>query len=217
MKRTGQLGSIHYDERLICDLWREITESADAVSSAFIVDYNSSSTEFETPDELMNATQIPDRITEFELSVKASEGNLRISMSPRSHQYTIRGEENWVRRMSDFIRDFTSKRENKLRTTLTNSRITLFQVLILGGLVGTSWSKIIAIVLPFYYVDLAPRQMYIFVGFTVAVIMLQISKYVYPTVVFRRRESQSRIRKAVFFLTLIGSILSIFQGVYRII
>jgi len=214
MKRTGKLGSIHYNERLVCDLWREITESANAISSKFIVDHNSSSTEFETPEELKNATQIPDRITEFELSVEASEGDLRINMNPHSHQYMIRGEENWVRRMSDFIRDFVSTQENKLRTTLTNSRLTLFQMLILGGLISTFWNKITAIVLPFYYVELTQIQLYIFAGFITAVILLQLSKYIYPTVVFRRRGTETRARKVVFFLGMIGSVLSIFQAVY---
>jgi hypothetical protein len=214
VKRTGELGSVHYDERLVCDFWKELTESADATSSSFTVDHNSSSTEFETPEELQNATQIPDRITEFELSVIASEGKLRISASSQGHQYIIRGEENWVRRMSDYIRDFSSERENKLRTILTNDRIRQFRFFIIGGLAASFWNKITALVLPFYYVELSQTQQYIFIGLIVGIVLLQIGKYIYPPVEFRRRGSQKRTRKILFILTLIGSIASILQGLY---
>jgi hypothetical protein len=135
-------------------------------------------------------------------------------MNPQSHQYMIRGEEDWVRRMSDFIRDFASTRQNKLRTTLTNSRLKLFQMLIFGGLISAFWNKITATVLPFYYVELTQIQLYIFAGFITAIIMLQLSKYIYPAVVFRRRGTETRTRKAAFFLSIIGSTLSLFQAVY---
>jgi len=217
MKKTGELGSIHYDERLIYDFWKGITESANAVSSEFTVDYNTFSAEFETPEELLNSTQIPDRITEFELLVKASKGDLRISASPHRHKYVIRGEENWVRRMSDFIRDFTSEQENKLRTNLTNSRISIVQGLILGGILGAFWNKITAIALPFYSIELTQAQQYTLISFIFTVILLQVSKYIYPAVEFRRRGSRTRVRKSVFMLTIMGSIVSTFQAVFWII
>lgn len=215
MKRTGELGSVHYDERLICDLWEELMEFADSTTSKFTVDYDSTTTEFETPNELQNATQIPDRITEFELSIRASDGYLRLSAGPQGHQYTIRGEENWVRRMSDYLREFSSKQENELRTTLSNRRLRLLQISLISGLIGAFWNKITALVLPFYFVNLTEPQWYIFVGIVSSIILIQIGKHVYPTVEFRRRGAQPRFRQAIFILTLIGSIFSILQGAYR--
>jgi hypothetical protein len=214
VKRTGKLGSVHYDERTVCDLWKDITEYADASSTSFTVTHSSSTTKFESPEELRDATQIPDRIGEFELSLNASEGNLRISASSHGHKYSIRGEEDWVRRMSDYIQEFSSERQNKFRTKLTNRRILYVQALIVGIMVGSFRHKITALVFPIYGVELEPIRRYTFIGLVVAIILLQIAKYVYPTVEFRRRGIQSRTRKIIFILTIIGSLASTMQGVY---
>ena len=217
MKRTGKLGSVHYDENLVCDLWQELTDSADAISSSLTVDHDSSSTKFESPAEFQNATQIPNRVTEFELTIESSDGDLRLSASSHGHNYVIHGEENWVRRMSDHIRDFSSEKENRLRTAFTNHRIRVFQALIFGILITTFWNKIIDLVLPFYHVSLSQTQWYIFIGLIFSILLLQFGKYIYPTVVLRRRGSQARIRKVVFILTIVGSVVGIIQGVYWII
>jgi len=217
VKRTGKLGSVHYDERIVCDLWKDVSEYADANSISFVVTHDSSTTKFESLEELRNATQIPDRITEFEFSVNSSEGNLRISASSHGHKYSIRGEEDWVRRMSDYIREFSSERQNKLRTKLTNKRIFYLQALIMGGILGGFRNKLTAIVLPFYGVELEPVQRYTFIGLVIAIVLLQIAKYIYPSVEFRRRGSQARTREIAFILTVIGSLASTAQGIYWLI
>jgi len=217
VKRTGKLGSVHYDERIVCDLWKDVGEYADSDSISFVVTHDSSTTKFESPEELRNATQIPDRITDFEFSVNASEGNLRISASSHEHKYSIHGEEDWVRRMSDYIKEFSSARQNRFRTKLTNKRIFYLQALIIGSILVTFRNKISAIVLPFYRVELEPVQQYTFIGLVIAIILLQIAKYVYPTAEFRRRGSQARTREVAFILTVIGSLASTAQGIYWLI
>jgi hypothetical protein len=212
VKKTGTLGSVHYDERLVRDFWNELDEFADANSSSFTVHHNSSSTEFYTPEELKNATQIPDRITKFELAIQASEGDLRISANPSGHRYMIRGDEDWVRRMSDYIRDFSSQRENSFRTLLTNKRIGILQFVIFGALVALFWNKVFSLVSPIYSVELNTPQLYSFAGFVASIVLLQLAKFVYPPVEFRRRGSRTRIHKILFVITTVGSVLSVLQS-----
>jgi hypothetical protein len=214
MKRTGQLGSIHYDEQLLIDLWDRLSSYSDVNSSSVTVYHDSASTEFESPEELRSATQIPDRISRFELTVRATEGRVRISSKYNKHQYTVSGDEDWVRQISDFIREFSAERKNKLRSILTNGRLTSGQYLSIGGLIGAFWNKIIGIILPLYAVKLSTAQERLFWGFIATLVLLQVAKRVYPPVEFRRRGEAPRIRQVFFVLTLIGSVASVGQGAY---
>lgn len=213
MKKTGELGSIHYDERFICDLWTDLADFADVTSGTFTVEYDSGSTTFEEPEELENATHIPDRITNFELSLSATDGDLRITANPAGHIYTVEGEEDWVRKVADYIRDFSSERKNSIRTILSDSRIRDIQFATLGGLIAVSFNQLIAIILPFYYRDFPRSRLYASIILMIAIVFFQLSKYVYPSVEFRRRGSQTRVRKAAFAFSMVGATAGILQSI----
>lgn len=113
MRRNGSLGSIHYDDQLIIDLWNGLSDYGDSDENRLTVYYGSGSTTFETPQEYRNATQIPDRLSQFELSIESPKGTLQVNSRSNKHEYRIQGEEDWVRRMTDYIEEFAS--EQKIR------------------------------------------------------------------------------------------------------
>jgi hypothetical protein len=213
VKRTGKVGSIHYDESLVLDLWGELASYSDAKSSSFKIHHDSSTTEFESREELESGTLVPNRSTRFELTIHAADGRVRLKAGPGQHRFSISGDEDWVRRTADFLREFNSERENRVRTRLTNKRLLFVQSALFGAIIAMFHNKITAILVSFYYVELPGSRQWTFLTMLLGIGLIEVSKRVYPEVVFRRKSTKSRVERSVFAITMTAAVISIVQGV----
>jgi hypothetical protein len=74
-------------------------------------------------------------------------------------------------------------------------------------------NKITAILVSFYYVELPGSRQWTFLTMLLGIGLIEVSKRVYPEVVFRRKSTKSRVERSVFAITMTAAVISIVQGV----
>jgi hypothetical protein len=214
MKRTKPLPSVHYDESLLADFIDQIKEFSDVTETEIKIRWgDGDSATYDNETDLFRDTKIPDRISNFRVTLHADEGRISLNADSRggreTHSVTVDGEKEWVHSSINVIREFAEQRSGTLGRIFQKKWTRWVQFALFGILVSYIGGYVINLIIPFYYSNpISTVRMSVTILLVLSIISIEFVNMIYPYVTLRRRGTEPLIRRVSVVITSILTIIS---------
>ena len=219
MTRESSLDATWYDEDLLRDFVSELSQYGTVEDIEITVKWKGGKQDFDSVDNLISSTFIPDRIRNFKIQVRTEEGRVRIKADSTGgksiHDYWISGEDQWMKATIQTIEEFNDSRRHTLRTHFNNGIFLGLYGFFAAIFISSIGQELLGMAVPGLYPAISDAEIILGVFGVVGFLSVYFFKLTWPWVVLLRRGEETQMQKLKrsipIILTLVAGAITIYQ------
>lgn len=212
-----ELASVHYDIDALREVTELLTEDSEVRHFSISVDWSEASMTFETIEDLLASSKVPDAVRDFSVQVTTRKGSAHLMAGDRNrlHKIILRGDDGWVRQIDSRIQEFANFRSD----SLGGLKVYLgwLQLALVGAFIYSYQEQLTAFIVTFYHIS-APFSYHLRAFSILGVaILLQVPKELYPYVSLEIENDSLRYKKTASYLSVLSTVVVTLAAFFQII
>ena len=219
MTRRASLDAIRYDEDLLRGFVSDLSQYGEVEDVKLTAKWEGGQQDFDSVDDLLKSTFVPDKIRNFDIEVRAKEGRVKVianSTGGRStHRYRISGEDQWMDATIQRIEEFNDRRRNVLRTYFSKWVFFGLYGFFAGIFIESIGQELLGMAVPMLYPAISDTQIIFGTLGLVGFISVYFFRLTWPYVILLRGGKETLMQKSKrgipVIVTLLAGVITIYK------